>query len=135
MRNLLVASGFALAAATGAYGAEEQKLSQADCDVLWLEINPTNAEKVSESAAAAYITDVKAANPDGDTTIEKDEFDNACAQGMIKSSAATTGASDGAMGNDAAGETSDRTPEKKTETPAAQKDSHEGSTSDRTPKQ
>lgn len=135
MRHVLVATAFALAAATGAYGMEGQQVSQAECDSLWLQANPTNAEKLSESAASAYIADVKAANPDGDTTIEKDEFDYACAQGMIKSSAATTGASEGAMGNDAAGETSDRTPEKKTETPAAQKDSHEGSTSDRTPKQ
>lgn len=134
MRHILVASAFALAAATGAYGAENQQLSQAECDTLWQQANPTNAEMISESAAAAYIADVKAANPDGDATIEKDEFDNACAQGMIKSSAATTGASDGAMGNDAASGTSNRTPEKTTETPAAQKDSHEGSTSDRTPK-
>ena len=88
MKHLLVASAFALTAATGAHGAEGQKFSQADCDV------PTNAEKISESAAGAYITDIKAANPDGDTTIEKDEFDNACAQGMIKSSAATAGTSD-----------------------------------------
>lgn len=133
MRHLLVASALALAAATGAYGADSQQLSQAECDALWLQANPTNAEKLSESAAAAYIADVKAVNPDGDGTIEKDEFDNACAQGLIKSSAATTGASEGAMGNDAAGETSDRTPEKKTNTPAAQTDSHEGRTSDRTP--
>ena len=134
MRHLLVASAFALAAATGANGAENQQLSQAECESLWLQANPTNAEKISESAAAAYIADVKAANPDGDATIEKDEFDNACAQGMIKSSAATTGASDGAMGNDATGETSDRTPKKHTQTPAAQIDSYEGHTSDRTPK-
>jgi Tfp pilus assembly major pilin PilA len=134
MRHLLVASALALAAATGAHGAEGQQLSQAECDALWMQANPTNAEKISESAASAYIADVKAVNPDGDGTIEKDEFASACTQGLIKSSAATTGASEGTMGNDAAGETSDRTPEKKTETPAAQKDSHEGGTSDRTPK-
>ncbi|MGZ9262951.1 MAG: hypothetical protein ACXW6V_26085 [Candidatus Binatia bacterium] len=133
MKQLLVASAFALAAATGAHSAEGQKLSQPECDALWLKANPTKAEKLSESAAAVYIVDVKTVNPDGDGTIEKDEFANACAQGLIKSSTATTGASEGTSGSDAAGETSDRTPEKKTETPAAQKDSDKGSTSDRTP--
>jgi hypothetical protein len=92
---------------------------------------PTNG-KLSESAAAAYVTDFKAVNPDGDTTLEQDEFRNACNKGLIKSSAAA-GNSDGDSGVGAAGETSDRTPDKKTETPLEQKDSSGGSTSDRTP--
>ena len=69
-----------------------------------MQANPTNAEKLSESAAPAYIADVKAVNPDGDNTIEKDEFANACAQGLIKSTAATTGNSAGTAGKDAPGE-------------------------------
>lgn len=133
MKYLLVASAIVLAAANGAYAVEGQKLSQAECDSLWLKANPTNAEKLSASAAQAYIADVKAVNPDGDNTIEKDEFANACAQGLIKSSAAT-GASAGTTGKATPEETSDRTPEKKTDTPLSQKDSDEGKTSDRTPK-
>lgn len=129
MKYLLVASAIVLAYATGAYAVEGQKVSQAECETLWLKANPTNAEKLSESAAQAYIADVKAVNPDGDNTIERDEFANACAQGLIKSSAAT-GASAGTEGK----ETSDRTPEKKTDTPLSQKDSVDGETSDRTPK-
>jgi hypothetical protein len=34
MRHLLVATAFAVATATGANGAEGQKLSPADCDAL-----------------------------------------------------------------------------------------------------
>ena len=133
MKHLLVASATILAAASGAYAAAGgSKLSQAECDSLWLQANPTNADKISESAAQAYITDVKAVNPDGDTTIEKNEFTNACSQGLIKSSAAT-GMSSGTSGKEAPSETSDRTPEKKTETPLSQKDLAGGETSDRTP--
>ena len=133
MKHLLVATSLALATATGALSADGKRLSQADCDSLWMQANPTNAAKITESAAGAYISDVKAVNPDGDGTIEKNEFTNACNQGLIKGSAGSTGASTGASGAGAAGETSDRTPEKKTETPPAQKDTDKGGTSDRTP--
>ncbi len=136
MKHVLVATAFALAVSSGAYAgagseATGEKLAQAECDALWMKANPSGG-KLSESAAAAYITDFKAANPDGDNTIEQNEFRNACNQGLIKSTAAT-GTSAGTSGVGEAGETSDRTPEKKTPTPLQQKDSVGGRTSDRTP--
>jgi hypothetical protein len=131
MKNIIVASIIAVGLASGASAASGEKLAQAECDALWMKAGATEG-KLSESAAAAYVTDFKAVNPDGDTTLEQDEFRNACNQGMIKSSAAT-GASAGTSGVGDSGETSDRTPEQKSETPLEQKDSSGGSTSDRTP--
>jgi hypothetical protein len=131
MKNILVASIVSIGMASSAFAASGEKLAQAECDALWMKAGAVDG-KLSEAAAAAYVTDFKAVNPDGDTTLEQDEFTNACNQGMIKSSAAT-GNSEGASGVGESGETSDRTPEKKSETPLQQKDSSGGSTSDRTP--
>lgn len=130
MKNMLVATALTLTLATGANAASGEKLAQAECDALWMKAGATDG-KLSESAASAYVTDFKAVNPDGDTTLEQDEFRAACEKGMIKSSA-STGASEGTSG---AGETSDRTPEKQSGTPLEQKDGEGGATSDRTPKQ
>lgn len=99
MKITIVASALVLAiASTAAYAQMGEKLAQAECDALWMKAGPTDG-KLSESAAAEYVTDFKAANPDGDTTLEQDEFRNACNQGLIKSSAAT-GASEGTAGSD-----------------------------------
>lgn len=142
MKQILIAATFSLAAASGAYAeptttgaapaAGGVKLSQTDCDALWMKANPSKAEKITEAEAQAYLSDVKAANPDGDGTIEKGEFSNACSQGMIQSSA-STGASTGAARQNAPAETSDRSPDKASPTPDEQKDSDKGDTSDRTP--
>lgn len=132
MKQVIIASTLALALASGAYAASGEKLAQAECDALWMKAGAQDG-KLSESAASAYVTDFKAANPDGDTTLEQDEFRNACQQGMIKSSAAT-GAGEGTSGVGDSSETSDRTPDKKAGTPLPQKDSVGGATSDRTPK-
>jgi|GEM_PF-806917 len=131
MKITIVASAFVLALASTAYADTGEKLAQAECDALWMKAGATDG-KLSESAAAAYVTDFKAVNPDGDTTLEQDEFRNACNQGLIKSSAAT-GASAGTSGVDDSSSTSDRTPGQKTDTPLQQKDSSGGGTSDRTP--
>ena len=49
------------------------------------------------------MTDFKAANPDGDKTIEKAEFSKACANGLVKSGA-SSGAGSGEMGTSAPAE-------------------------------
>lgn len=128
MKTRIIVSALVMTAATAAYAATDgKKLSQAECDALWMQANPTKADKIPESAASAYITDMKAVNPDGDGTVEQDEFNKACSDGMIKSTAAAAGT------DKSGGETSDRTPEAKTETPLPQKDTVKGETSDRTP--
>ncbi len=100
MKSAIAAGALVLAASSVAYtsGARAQaepmtKLSQAECGSLWSQASPSG-NPITESEAAAYLTDFKAANPDGDTTIEKDEFSKACDNGLVKSTA-SSGASTG----------------------------------------
>lgn len=99
MKSLIAAGALLLAASSGSYAKTEsmKKLSQAECVKLWSQASP-NGSPIGESQAAAYLTDFKAANPDGDTTIEKDEFSKACDDGLVKS-AASTRASTGESGS------------------------------------
>lgn len=73
------------------------KLSQAECTSLWQQANGT-AAGLTETQAKPYVTDFKTANPDGDTTIDQNEWMTACNKGLIKSSSAS-GASSGASGS------------------------------------
>lgn len=78
------------------------KVAQDQCQALWLKANPAKKPKISAGQAQPFISDVKAANPDGDGTIEQNEFMAACDKGLIKSSAvsgsSSTGSSSGAEG-------------------------------------
>jgi hypothetical protein len=130
---MMLSSILFVSTASLAFG-QGMKVETAECDSLWMKVNPSGAEKVPESAAGSYITDLKAANPDGDGTIEKNEFSDACTKGLIKSSSSSGGEASGATPKtEPPKETSDRTPEKKTDTPLPQKDTDDGKTSDRTP--
>lgn len=111
-------------ASPAAVQAAQQKLTSQQCDAAWKQANPQNLEKISVTEASRFITDTNAVNPDGDTTIEKNEFHAACAKGLVKTAQGA---------NPSPGETSDRTPEKKSPTPPNQVDSSGGATSDRTP--
>ena len=73
------------------------RLSQSECTNLWQQANPTNAKGLTESQSAPYVTDFKAANPDGDTTIDANEWMTACNNGLVKSSSGS-GASPGKSG-------------------------------------
>lgn len=84
-------------------GAEQGvKVAQDQCQTLWSKANPAKKPKISAGQAQPFISDVKAANPDGDGTIEQNEFMAACDKGLIKSSAvsgsSSTGSSSGAEG-------------------------------------
>jgi hypothetical protein len=110
MKRLLLAGFLAAGSAMGAYAQTDpattgqesgaMKLSAAECASLWNQASPDGGP-ISESQAAAYVTDFKAANPDGDNTLEKDEFTKACDTGLVKS-AASSGAGTGEAGSDAA---------------------------------
>lgn len=95
-RYLVATSAIALMTATGALAAG-QKLSQAECDALWMQANPSNAATIDETQAKGYVTDFKAANPDNDGTIDKAEFTKACNKGLVSGSA-SSGAGSGASG-------------------------------------
>ena len=45
----------------------------------------TNAKGLTKLQSAPYVTDFKAANPDGDTTIDANEWMTACNNGLVKS--------------------------------------------------
>ena len=75
---------------------------------LWQQANPGNASGLSEAQSKAYVADFKAANPDGDMTIDQNEWMAACNKGLVKSSS-SSGASTGASGS-STDKTSDRTP-------------------------
>lgn len=94
--------------ADAAAPSASMKLSQSECTSLWQKANTANATGVTEAQAKAYVTDFKAVNADGDTTIDQNEWMAACNKGLVKSSS-NTGASTGTSGS-SAGKTSDRTP-------------------------
>lgn len=88
---VIIASALTLAALPSmdarAQSEKTGAIELSKCDTLWQKANPDKAAKISTEAAAAYLIDVAAANPDGDSTIEKDEFYFACGAGQIKKGA------------------------------------------------
>ena len=101
MKRILFAAILAAGTSVGAYaqtdpGQSAMKLSAAECASLWNQASPDGGP-ITQSQAAAYVTDFKAANPDGDNTLEKAEFSKACASGLVKGSA-SSGASSGEAG-------------------------------------
>ena len=107
MKRILLAGLLSAGAAFGAYaqtdpGQSAMKLSAAECASLWNQASP-DGSPITESQAAAYVTDFKAANPDGDKTLEKAEFSKACNNGLVKSGA-SSGASSGETGTSAPAE-------------------------------
>ncbi len=105
MKRIVLAGILAAGTSLGAYAQTDpaqstMKLSAAECASLWNQASPDGGP-ITESQAAAYVTDFKAANPDGDTTIEKAEFSKACDSGLVKSGASSSGASSGEAGTSA----------------------------------
>ena len=82
----------------GSSGSEPMKLSRNECMNLWQQAGGSSSSRLSEAQVKPYVTDFKAANPDGDTTIEQNEFMAACNKGLVKSSSAS-GASSGTSGS------------------------------------
>lgn len=78
--------------------AGKMKLTQNECMNLWQQAGGSSSARLSEAQVKPYVTDFKAANPDGDTTIEQNEFMAACNKGLVKSSSAS-GTSTGTSGS------------------------------------
>jgi hypothetical protein len=93
MKVIVLAGAIAASTAFGAYAAGAQ-LSQAECDTLWSQANPSGAATITKSQALAFVTDFKAADPNGDGSLDQKEFSAACKSGLVKgtgSSGAATG--------------------------------------------
>jgi hypothetical protein len=107
MKRILLAVALAAGATVGAYAQTDPaggatKLSAAECESLWNQASP-NGKPITEKQAAAYVTDFKAANPDGDKTLEQNEFSKARDSGLVKGSA-SSGAGTGESGSSAPAE-------------------------------
>jgi hypothetical protein len=74
------------------------QLSLAECNSIWNQANPSDADTITQSQAEPYVTDFKAANPDGDGTLSQIEFQKACQAGLVRSSA-SSGAAAGESGH------------------------------------
>ena len=61
MKVILLAGVFAASTAFGAHAAGT-KLTQAECDTLWNQANPSGAATITQAQAQPYVTDFKAAN-------------------------------------------------------------------------
>ena len=77
------------------------KLSQSECSNLWSQVNSSNAKGLTQGQVGNYVSDFKAANPDGDTTIDQNEWMAACNKGLIRNSS-SSGASSGTSGSSGA---------------------------------
>jgi hypothetical protein len=74
------------------------KLSQSECTNLWQQANKSGGAGLTQTQAAPFVSDFKSANPDGDTTIDQNEWMAACNKGLVKSSSAS-GSSSGSSGS------------------------------------
>lgn len=89
----LIVSAAGIQAATAA-----MKLSQAECDTLWNQANPSNGATISMSQAQPYVSDFKSVDVDNDGSISQVEFRKGCNNGLIKSSS-SSGSSSGTSGS------------------------------------
>jgi hypothetical protein len=75
------------------------KLAKAECEATWAKANPGKKQKISAGQASPFIADIKAANTNGDGSIDQSEFLAACDKGIMKDpSSASTGSSSGTAG-------------------------------------
>lgn len=61
-----------------------QKMSQAECDSLWMQANPSNSATISQKQSQPFVTDFKRADSDNDGTLSKTEFSKACSSGLVR---------------------------------------------------
>src|SRR6202790_4684356 len=82
MKVILLAGAIVASTAFGAYAAGTQ-LSQAEGDTLWNQANPKGAPTITQAQAQPYVTDFKAANSNGDSSLDQKEFSAACKSGLV----------------------------------------------------
>lgn len=84
--------------AAAAPASPAMKMTQAECDSLWIQANPSNAAALSQSQAQAYVSDFATADANEDGKLSQSEFAQACKQGSVKASAGA-GAGAGSSGS------------------------------------
>ena len=65
---LTIFAGMSIAGAATKSPHSKVRLSSAECTALWQQANPGSAKGLTEAQASAFISNFKAANPDGYAT-------------------------------------------------------------------
>ena len=113
MKNMIVASGFALLmgmgsafahttpstpSTPGATAQPKMQMTQAQCESLWTKVNPSGAANVSQTQAQPYVTSFAQVDTNSDGQLSSAEFLKGCQGGMVMDSA-TTGSGTGTTGS------------------------------------
>jgi hypothetical protein len=95
----VLAGAALIASAAGIQAAHAaMKLSQAECDTLWNQANPSGGTTLSMAQAQPYVSDFKSIDTDNDGSISQVEFRKGCNKGLVKSSS-SSGSSSGTSGS------------------------------------
>lgn len=101
MRQFIIAAASAVAlagtAGMASAAAPNQQLSQAECQSIWQKADSSNSGSLTMTQAQPYVTDFKAVDTNSDGKLSRSEFDSACTQGKVHSTA-SSGAASGASG-------------------------------------
>ena len=90
---IVAGAGIALAQGTMPPAAATAKMTQAQCDAVWMKADSTKIGSVSSAQAQTFVTDFKAADTNNDGKLTKAEFTAACTKGLVHEASASTGSS------------------------------------------
>jgi hypothetical protein len=68
------------------------KLTQAQCETLWNQANPSKGQTLSQSQAQPFVSDFKSVDTDSDGSISQTEFMTGCNNGYVKDRRVLVGA-------------------------------------------
>ncbi|MGH6736683.1 MAG: hypothetical protein ACRECX_11480 [Methyloceanibacter sp.] len=83
-----LASALAIGFGGGIAQAAEMAVAADKCDKAWSMASP-GGDAISEGATVPFVLDYTMVDSDKDGAISKDEFNKACADGMVKADEAT----------------------------------------------
>ncbi len=117
MKALIFGSSYLVCgiALMGAAAAEtgSMKMTQADCQTLWKQLDVNSTGSVPQASAQPYAAgDFKGIDLDADGKLSSSEFQKGCESGMLKNSA-STGAGAGSSGSSSSGSDPAKAPSKK----------------------
>lgn len=74
---------------------ERQQMTQAQCQNVWSQINPTGNGEATQATAGRYLQDFSEADKDGNDQISRSEFMEACEAGEVTAAATGMGTGTG----------------------------------------
>ena len=88
---IVAGTGIALAQAPTSPAAATMKMTQVQCDAVWMKADSTKTGSVSPAQSQSYVTDFKGADTNSDGKLTKAEFTAACDKGLVHEASASTG--------------------------------------------